>query len=277
MASAAEREVGHFPLSIATSLAFEGALGIHPDRESDGKQLSQYPQLWVNVKTAFRNYYNAIGRDNIPGIELPELIQTFYLELEQIRSVASEQTNGKMVTVFYLCDYIGLDRKFRHALIRKDTTENQVLYTKTMTAVLSQILKMDAEMVKIYKLKIDKDATGKALMLTHVPYDLTTREFNTLALLESHTGAIKERNQWYTKYYNGKDLPMIPFREDFLPIFGDSETFKPLPMVYRKALIELGVKYNWSFATTKDKILYGLNSMKDKFLADTLKQYILIS
>jgi hypothetical protein len=275
MASASEREVGYFPLSIATSLAFEGALGQHPTYESTGKFLHEYPQLWVNVKTAFRNYYNAIGKDNVPGIELSEIIQFFYLELEQVRQTAMEQTNGKMVTTFYVCDYLGLDRRFKHAIIRKDTTENQVLYTKTMTAVISQILKMDEKLVKVYKLKIDSDASGKALMLTHVPYDLTTKAFTQLALLESHTGAIKERNQWYTKYYNGKDLPMIPFREDFLPVFGDSETFKPLPMVYRKTLIELGVKYNWSFATTKDKILFGINSLKDRFLADTLKQYLL--
>ena len=32
MASAAERDVGQFPLSIGTSLALEGSLGIHPDR-----------------------------------------------------------------------------------------------------------------------------------------------------------------------------------------------------------------------------------------------------
>ena len=62
------RAVGYFPLSIASSLALEGALGIHPDHPAGSKVLKDFNGHMVNIKTLFRNYYEAIGKDNIPNI-----------------------------------------------------------------------------------------------------------------------------------------------------------------------------------------------------------------
>lgn len=275
MATAAERDLGQFPLSIGTSLALEGALGIHPDRPVGDRTLHDYQSLWINVKTAFRNFYNAIDKDSIPMIDEDDLVNQFRQELDQIVNVVSSQTESKMNVVFYLSDYIGLDKKFPHAVLRVDSTENQVIYTKTMTSVIKKIIEGDPELVEIYRLKIDKRGLPTSLMLTSYAYDLTSaRAFASLALLESHTGAIKEQNLWYTKYYNGKELSMIPFREDFLPIFGDSEIFRPISRTYRNNIVEIATKYKWNFTTTREKIIYGIDSIKDKFLAATIKRFL---
>lgn len=272
--NASERTTGYFPLSIATSLALEGALGIHPDQPAGPKLLEDYTGHWVNVKTLFRNYYEAMGKDNIPMVDMKDLIDSFRQELDAYIDISQEQSKNNFKTTLYCPDYIGLEKRFPHALLRVDSTPNQVLFAKTMTLVLSQIIRNEKELIKLYPLKITDHQSTNTLMLTHYAYDLTTDAFPTLSLLESHTGAIKDKSRWHTKFYNGKDLPMIPFREGCLSIFGDSQLFRPIGSLYRKTLVELGKKYNWSFATSKDKVNYGLNSLNDKFLAENLRMFL---
>lgn len=271
---ASERVVGYFPLSIATSLAIEGAVGIHPDHPAGPKLMKDFTGHWANVKTLFRNYYEAIGKENIPDISDKDLIDSFRHELDTYVEISEEQGNHKFKTKLYCPDYIGLQQRFPHAILRVDSTPNQVLYAKTMKKVLGEIIKNEKELLKLFPLLITGSVPENALLLTHYPYDLLTKAFENQSLLESHTGNIKDRSKWYTKLYNGKDLPMIPFREGFLSIFGDNQLFRPIGMTYRKTLIDLGTQYNWSFATSLDKVNYGLNQIKDKFLAEQLRLFL---
>lgn len=272
--NASERATGYFPLSIATSLAVEGAIGIHPDHPAGPKLMKDFTGHWVNVKTLFRNYYEAIGKDEIPNVKPADLIDSFRHELDAYKEIADEQGGHKFKTVLYIPDYIGLQQRFPHAILRVDSTANQVLFSKSLQTVLSQIIKNEKELIKLYPLKITDPDPSNCLMLTHFPFDLTTKAFDNLSLLESHTGNIKDRSLWYTKFYNGKELPMIPFRECFLSIFGDNQLFRPIGMSYRKTLVDLATKHNWSFATTRDKVNYGLNEIKDKFLAEQLRLFL---
>lgn len=272
--NASERVTGYFPLSVATSLAVEGAVGIHPDHPVGPKVMKDFSGHWVNVKTLFRNYYEAIGKENIPEIDIIDLVDSFRHEIDAYREVSEEQGQHKFKTVFYCPDYIGLQSRFPHAILRTDGTPNQVLFSKSMAMVLGQIIKNEKELIKLYPLRITEPNPSNTLMLTHYPYDLTTKVFDALSLLESHTGAIKDKSMWYTKLYNGKELPMIPFHECFLSIFGDNQLFRPIGATYRRTLVDLGKQYNWSFATSRDKVNYGLNTLKDKFLAENLRMFL---
>lgn len=272
--NASERATGYFPLSIATSLALEGAIGIHPDHPAGPKLLKDFSGHWVNVKTLFRNYYEAIGKEQIPTVNQKDLIDSFRQELEAYLEISAEQGQHKFKTVLYCPDYVGLKQRLPHAILRTDSTPNQVLYSKSMITVLGEIIKNEKELIKLYPLKITDPQPSNTLMLTHYPYDLLTKAFDALELLESHTGSIKDRSRWYTKFYNGKELPMIPFREGFLSVFGDNQLFRPIGMAYRKTLVDLGKKYDWSFATSLDKVNYGLSTLKDKFLAEQLRMYL---
>jgi hypothetical protein len=272
--NASERVTGQFPLSIATSLAVEGAVGIHPDHPVGSKVMSDFSGHWVNVKTLFRNYYEAIGKENIPMVDIVDLVDSFRHELEAYSDVSEEQGQHKFKTIFYCPDYIGLQSRFKHAILRTDGTPNQVLFSKSMIMVLGEIIKNEPELIKLYPLKITDPHPSNTLMLTHYAYDLTTTVFDRLSLLESHTGAIKDKSMWYTKFYNGKELPMIPFHEGFISIFGDNQLFRPIGATYRRTLVDLGKQYNWSFATSRDKVNFGLNSLKDKFLAENLRLFL---
>lgn len=274
MTTPAERATGSFPLSIATSLAIEGSLGIHPDHPAGEKLLGDFNELWVNLKTLFRNYHNAVGRDNYDSTKIQEHYTHFEQEMESLEKVVNSETSGKVRVVYYLPNYDRVASRFPHALMRKDTTDIQKQYTARMKALLTMVVNNKKEQIKIYSDLILRESGRAVLLLTSYPIDLTTSSFSSIALLESHTGNIKQRNQWYTKFYDGKELASIPFTQGSLTIFGDNEMFRPLPISYRKSILELAKKYNWSFATTWDKITYGLNTLKDRYLAEHLKIWL---
>lgn len=267
----ADRTMGEYPLSIATSLAIEGAMGNHPDHPTNHNALSEYDELWVNLKTIFRNLYNAIPREDVLTVRPSDFYDALVVEVDQLVRVIESETNARMKVVFYVSDYAGMEIKYPHAHLRGDTTPLQKAYTAAMIATLGPYIQNHRDQIKMYKLLIKDISENKVLLLTHFPIDLTTKSIRRLALLESHTGTVKQRHQWYTKFHNGRDLPMIPFNIAFLQVFGDEQHFRPMSISVRKTIIELAQKYNWSQATTYDKIKYGLDQLKDHFLRDKLR------
>lgn len=274
MASSSERILGQYPLSIATSLAIEGAMGIHPDTPVGKHSLLDFNGLWVNLKTLYRNFYNAHDKESIAMISVEDQAVYFSQEMDSLINVVGSESAGSTKVHFYLPDYDKVGRRYRHALMRVDHTPKQLAYASDMVGVIGQVLESRKEEITIVSDVLIEPVGGKALMLTHYPIDLTTRVFGSLALLESYTGIIKTKEMWYTKYYNGKDMVSMPFMASLLSIFGDNDMFRPMPIQYRRALIELSEKYRWNFLTTKDKIFYGLSTLKDKMLAEQLRLWI---
>lgn len=272
MNSLGERALGTYPLSIATSLAIEGAMGVHPDRPVNSSILRDYSELWINVRTLFRNYFNAVTKDFYYLFTQQQHLETFLQEIEFLKNVIRDVTSGSVKLVLYHSEYSNIERLFKKPLMRTDSTDNQIKYTKSLSEMIIGVVNDNQEIIRTKQLleRLDK----KTLMITHFPIDLFVKTYSVLDLLESHTGVIKKKQSWHTKYVNGKHYPQIPFRMDFLSIFGDNDMFRPNLMVYRKAIIGLSEKYNWSHVTTRDKILYGIDSLTDKFLAANLREMI---
>lgn len=267
----ANRQVGQYPLSIATSLAIEAANGIHPDIVVESAPLRQYQELWINARTLFRNLVGAFTpSDSWKLAPAQELAETLVGEMEQITRLVT------CPIVYYLSNYQGLEQQYRQAVLRVDTTADQKLYTQLQTDTLAQLLQMHLPVQLLgFDLKLSSPRKNKTLLLTHVPYDLLShRSFGELTLLESHTGAIKPRAQWYTKYLNGKELPPIPFREDLIQVFGDKETFRPMDPKLRRELIEIAKKYHWTPVTTYDKIFYGVERLQNPAHVLRMKQVL---
>ena len=111
--------------------------------------------------------------------------------------------------------------------------------------------------------------------MTHQAHDLLSySKFKRLDLLESHTGKLKKKNLWYTKYNNGSELGMMPFDRVLIQIFGDSDLFHPMTLQLRNEIIALAKAKHWTFATTKDKINADIRTLKNQyaaFIVDTLK------
>ena len=271
------RAVGKFPLSIATSLAKEAIVGIHDDHPTDRPPLLDYDALYVNVKTLFRNLMGSLNKDDINIVVPPDIAEELAIEMDTIVSIVNDTTKGKSHVVFYYSDYADMSTRYPQAQIRTENTEKQKEYRAIQNMTMDLLLKRHQDNIQHYDLKLDvKGNPIKALILTHCAYDLLSyRKFEKLALAESHTGAIKQRAQWYTKYYQGSSLSMIPFREDFIQIFGDSEHFQPKPIRMRRAIVDVATKYGWSAVVTDLKISYGIDQIPDLEMRREIKTILM--
>ena len=274
------RAVGEkFSLSIATGLAIEAACGLHPDFPVKVPPVQSFDQVWVNTRTLFRNFMGALDPETAKRAMPVFIAQALLEEMDIIEDAITHYSNRRARVVFYYSNYKGMEKKYPRSKVRGDTTDKQKSYRATMNDTTENLLQMAPERIRGYDLKIGDKTTHNvnAMILTHYAYDLISyREFKHLVLLESHTGKIKERAQWYTKYLNGKDLAMMPFREDLLQILGDKETFAPQDIALRKSLIDLAVQKRWSATTTTDKIRANLKDMPNQYAAEMVRA-ILVS
>ena len=276
-----ERELGQLPLSIGTSLGIESAFGVHPEIQVDSAPILEYQELWINIRTLFRNFIGALEKDAISRVDPGDIGEGIMQEMEVIADqVASVSKNGCRV-VFYASNYdsVGKGLKQAHAVPKKDNTEKQKLYTIVLKKAIQYIYDHMRHAVNLpfkvalfaSKLSQPGDARNHVLIMTNYAYDLlSAKSFGSLTLLESHTGKIKKPPLWYTKYTGGKELAMMPFREDLLQVFGDSEHYRPMDIKLRKDLIEVATKYHWVWNTTPDKIRYGIQQIKNPYFREIL-------
>lgn len=274
------RQTSAFPLSIGTSLAFEtlserGGSAYDPEREiPEHIDLRKYDELWVNVYTLFRNCLGAIASVDKPHVTKDEAVRTLLSEMVFIEELVKGETQGMCKVEFYIGNYLGLTSRNSKAEVRifKSAAQKQMfeLYEKVAQEVANQ-RHNEKQPIHIFNRGIRPKNRSKALILTHMPYDLLAyTKFSTLDLIESHTGVLKKRNLWYTKLYPAGDMTKVPFTETTLKIFGDSQTFKPMPMKIRTMVLELANKRNWTWITGDEKVKADLKSIKDTFAGEML-------
>ncbi len=262
-----EREKGQLSLSTATSLALEGAYGILEEsthqQDPINPPIKAYRQLWVNVRTLYRNLHGSMPRIVADTLSVDAFVETVYDEMLILKGVIADRSNGRMKVVFYANTYKTLPRKYPKAHGREKQTPNQVIYAAFENGTIEGLLKMMAESAHQIDFKtfdmaiVAEGSPEKVLLMTHYPVDLLHFSgASELGLLESHTGVIKQRAQWYTKMKDGKSLIRIPFNRITLQMFGDSSgMFYPYPIGYRKAFLEVAEKNKWTQGTTADRIL----------------------
>ncbi|WP_233875076.1 hypothetical protein [Paraburkholderia adhaesiva] len=288
------RTMGYFPLSVGTSLALEGALGIHPDHQESPAPILRYEELWCNLKTLFRNCMGALDKTTASTAQPDELAWTLQEEIDQLASLVAEATHNRCRTVYYVSKYAGLAQRYPFATLRMDSTARQKQYAAIQTDAIAQLLNASGDQQKqdqqedelrrgrisVFDLKLKpvtsaRSPPPKVLLLSHYPYDLfSAKRFRDMALLESHTGRLKEKALWHTKYAQGRELAMIPFREDLIQVFGDSELFAPMRLEVRRELLQIAQKMQWNPTTTYERIALGVDLMKNPYARDVLKKIV---
>jgi len=261
-ATIAGRELGALPLSVGTSLAIE-ALQSQPSLK--------YGCLYINLQTIFRNLYQSLPKLVTETIPLPVWLRALTSELLMIQRVCTE-LRSTLKLVYYLPTYERLDREFKGAILRGANTDNQKAYAKLQSEVFEG-LKPYMPMLQSHRVWVDvvdcipPKVEPQSLILTSFLVDLVTVAWDA-RLLESHTGAIKDRSMWHTKFSGKADVSMMPLNKLTLSVLGDSTLLAPHPLAVRKALYALAEEKKWHPLITYDYVKYSVGGMKDHGLRD---------
>jgi hypothetical protein len=200
-------------------------------------------------------------------------------EVELIQDLVKMYTGGSVKVVFYSSSYQDLKKHFKHASVRTDNTEKQRQMTDLLTGSINAFYKLQTkrDTLKHFKLYLEPISAmdKKVLLLSNYAFDLLSyKKFMKMDLLESHTGVLKERAKWHTKYSDGKNLVRMPFNEMLLQVFGDSQTFYPMDKNLRKDVIELAEASQWNPLTTDERIRFTVGNLKNPYYASILKEMI---
>lgn len=268
----ADRQVSGLPISVATSLAIESACGVHPEIPVKYAPAKDYQCLYINIRTLIRNIHGAVATE-IKKILTPDAVfMALVEELTIIESAISQATNGTCKVVYYVCSYKSIPTKYPMAALKAINSPLQEQFVHLETAVLKKIFDNVSGILSQHTIvgtdiKVEPiSRVSKVMMLTHLPVDLLNdKNFYSLRLLESHTGAIKNKAQWNTKLTDGRHLPRIPFNRITLQVFGDNRAmFMPMANNVRNTVKELAEAKQWTSVTTVEKIIFDVRDHKDQ-------------
>lgn len=284
MSPLTRRTTSAFPLSIGTSLTFESIYSgrfdpYDKDRKVEMINRNGYNAMWINVATLIRNIVGAVPREDQQRLDPLSLCFAVETEIEVIESIFSNEGQGLIHPTFYFCTY---DRQYLHPThkaikLRMDTTPTQKFHHNLLMETMKILFKRHEGR---YILKLDDTLQPKefkkSLIMTHYPYDLLSYpNFNQLDLIESHTGKLKTRSLWYTKYHSLGDasLNTLPFLRKLLLIFGDNVMFQPLDIKFRRLILDISQKRKWHPLTTQDRIMLDLGlDIKEPYLLDMIRK-----
>lgn len=257
-----EREVGKIPVSIGTSLAFEGYLDIHPNQPKQPIDVKTVKEIWVNLRTLTRNLWQAVPTAEVPNINPAAAVDVLMQEVQTI-PVALAQYGARAKVRYYITGKDSMKWTFPNAQFKQAKTPKQMAYEvyERYTAIeLYQRMKSEGiEVILIDRKPPSSD--GTVALLTHYPSDLLWKEhFNRLLLLESHTGKLKPWNMWYTKLHNITEATPMPFNKFTLQVFGDGVDLVPQPRNIIGQLKQLASNKRWSPVTTDSKMYHDLQS-----------------
>lgn len=277
------RTMSGWALSVGTGLAFESLFPTTTDRIDPARKppatvdFSQYTHFYINVATLFRNIYQALSSDTAASIKAEQYYNTLLFEINIIEELFSAHAPTIQI-VYYVCEYKAVYGSNSPFIAKKgDHTPKQLAYRTLMVSVLKKFLanKELKPKTKLYDSSLGDIAlsiTQSVLIMTHIAYDLFSYgNFFKLDLLESHTGVVKDKSLYYTKFTDGKDLPTIPFHKGMMAIFGDNEHFRSLDKKLRDAIVAISIERKWTQKTTKDKVLFDLALLKNKYYDDVIR------
>lgn len=271
------RTLGQFPLSISTSLAFEGLFGVHEDHptpEGHPAPWVGYEFLHINVRTLIRNCFTSMPAQAAYGVSAYELTEIVAEEITIIKNILKDKITDKRFSfAFYLPSYENLARTFPFATLRGVSTEKQKFYALIEDSVVRKLLEHYVIGTVIHE-SIQIKTTmgrGRALMLSHYPIDILTAKYKNFEVLESHTGRIKKQYELTNKLKTAKDSN-LPFDVMTLQMFGDSaDLFKPAELKVRRVMLKIANQYNWNETTTKDRILANIKMNNEPFLEEYVR------
>lgn len=262
-----KREKGEAPISIGTSLAIESLCGFG-EFPNANPPVYQYEQIWINLRTLFRNCLGAVPTADQVDLKSTDVGNGVLEDMGILKSTLELKSTGKIEIIFYYCTYDSFQKEFPKGKWKELRTSKQQ-YEHSLEEGTLKYLLGDTDMLEMFDVRefntIPNDKGLKAVMLTNYPSDLLSyRNFVKLILLESHTGALKPRSEWFSKLTGGKNFTRIPFNRLTLQVFGDNNLlFSSMSLGIKNRIHEISEKDNWTPVTTYDKIRNSINKIYD--------------
>lgn len=261
-----EREVGQIPVSIGTSLAFEGYLGIHPNQPKQPIDVKSVKEIWVNIRTLARNLWSAVPSSEVSSVNPAAAVDVLMQEVQTI-PVALAQYGARAKVRYYIAGAQVMKWMFPKAIFKQAKTPKQMayeVYERYTSIELAQ--RMVAEGIELIEITNKPPANdGTIALLTHYPSELLWKDsFNRLLLLESHTGKFKPWQMWYTKLHNITEATPMPFTKFTIQVFGDGGDLAPQPRQIVGQLKQLAESRKWSPVTSESKVYHDIQSYGSK-------------
>lgn len=276
----ADRTTTSFGVSIGTGLLLESLFTPTTERYDPERVIPphvdpfKYHHYCINVYTLMRNLLNSIKvtvtLGEVDTKVLAELVvEEILTEIRILQSLASSVELPEDWLVVYIPTYVKLVQQFN---VNKDIKLKQIqnmlatfqLYSPYLDRItLSNVIKLSSnKLPTIY---------NNSLITTHFTLDLLNS--NYLTLIESHTGILKDNHTWYTKYHpvGKEDLSRLPMSDIVLYILGDHTLVRGLGTTVKKELLRVAEDKNWTYRTTRDKIVSNLKD--NEILSEAIKDF----
>lgn len=268
----AAREKGEvIPLSIGTAQAVEALCGVGEFHLKE-PPLYAFREVWVNLRTLFRNFFNSISRESQILISGEDLVVGLVEDWLLLKSSIQQASQGQTTVVLYHCSMKGFEKTFPNAKYKTLSTEKQKSEQRKEDATVEAFFEQYGEEVLECNVKLTGNH-AKTAILTHYPVDLLWyRTFRDLTLVESHTGRFKTRADWHTKLTGGKKLSHIPFNKMTIQLFGDGNVvFASMILSLKNAVVTLAQENRWHSLTTNEKVRHDLDKLYDPTAKNLLK------
>ena len=275
-----DRTTTSFGVSIGTGLLLESLFTPTTERYDPDRVIPphvdpfKYHHYCINVYTLMRNLLNSlkvtVTLGEVDTQVLAELVvEEILTEIRILQSLASSVELPEDWLVVYIPTYVKLVQQFN---VNKDTKLKQIQNMLSMFQLYSPYLDR-ISLSNVMKLNGNKlpSIYHNSLITTHFTLDLLNSHY--LTLIESHTGVLKDSHTWYTKYHPmGKaDLSRLPMSDIVLYILGDHTLVRGLGITVKKELLRVAEDKNWTYRTTRDKIVSNLKD--NEVLSEAIKDF----
>lgn len=267
-----DRTISSFGVSIGTGIMLESVFKTTTPRYDEKREIpthvniDMYKYHIYNAATLARNILSSVKeKDKLEILKRRDFIPTL---LNEISTLNALYVNTKCAMVLFIPEYKHVLERINHG---KSPAGDIILAHSILSEVnkLPKTLEMQS-LRDTYKLP---RVEGPVLITSHACMDLLNKNVDMI-MLESHTGKIKNKYEWYTKYHNigSKPMQVFPFMEELLYVLGDGAYVYHMPVSLRTQLHTVAVECNWTFRTTRDKILTDIRH-KCPEIHDLLKHF----
>lgn len=231
--------------------------------------------IYVNALTLYRNFISCFNGKADSKIKMLSDVKTHSILSKRFSNDTRMFVEGLMTigfdVIIYIPTYETLYKKVPGCRTIDDTN-GLVYHVRKTESIAINVLKTDFKGVITeidYKLPHIKDL----YIMTHIGVDLLNfTKRRDVKLIESHTGEIKNRNKWYTKYYkvSNKDMQVFPFNEFLYMILGDGYLIKSANIKSRKWMYEQAVRHKWTYTHTMEMVEFAIKR-NGRMIYDVLK------